>query len=83
MLFEALGYTNIGNGLLVLDGPVCVDRAMAVSKDCLVAYVECQVIIFILLLSNFLEKIKFWRCSKNLCNLSSIKKNIIEKTQFI
>lgn len=44
VLFEALGYTNIGNGLLVLDGPVCVDRVMAVSKDCLVAYVECQVI---------------------------------------
>lgn len=43
LMFEALGYTNIGNGLLVLDGPVCVDRAMDVSKDCLVAYVECQV----------------------------------------
>lgn len=43
-MFEALGYRNIGNGLLVLDGPICVDRVAAVSKDCLVAYVECQVI---------------------------------------
>lgn len=45
MMFEALGYRNIGNGLLVLDSPICVDRIAAVSKDCLVAYVECQVII--------------------------------------
>lgn len=54
-MFEALGYTNIGNGLLVLDGPVSVDRVMDVSKDCLVAYVECQVII---LFSIFYRKLE-------------------------
>lgn len=42
-LFQAMGYKNIGNGILMLDGPVCPDRVSNMSRDCLVAYVECQV----------------------------------------
>ncbi|ERL90956.1 hypothetical protein D910_08298 [Dendroctonus ponderosae] len=43
-LFQAMGYKNIGNGVLVLDGPVCPDRVSNMSRDCLVAYVECQIL---------------------------------------
>ncbi|KAJ8967321.1 hypothetical protein NQ317_003403 [Molorchus minor] len=43
LMFEVMGYKHYGNGVLVLDGPICPDRVAAVSKDCLIAYVECQV----------------------------------------
>lgn len=52
-MFEALGYRNIGNGLLIFDGPICVDRVAAVSKDCLVAYVECQVLSIFFIISFY------------------------------
>ncbi|CAG9820947.1 unnamed protein product [Phaedon cochleariae] len=42
-LFGAMGYRLYGNGLMVLEGPICPDRVTAVSKDCLIAYVECQI----------------------------------------
>lgn len=45
IIFGALGYNYIGEGFLVLDGPICLDRVAAISKDCLIAYVECQVFI--------------------------------------
>lgn len=42
-MFEAMGYKYIGNGVLVLEGPVCPDRVTNVSQDSIVAFVECQV----------------------------------------
>nr|XP_023025967.1 protein tamozhennic [Leptinotarsa decemlineata]XP_023025968.1 protein tamozhennic [Leptinotarsa decemlineata] len=42
-LFQAMGYKLYSDRLLVLDGPICPDRVKTVSKDCLVAYVECQI----------------------------------------
>lgn len=42
-MFEAMGYKYVGDGILILDGPVCPDRVTQVSLDSLVAYVECQV----------------------------------------
>ncbi|KAF7286923.1 hypothetical protein GWI33_003190 [Rhynchophorus ferrugineus] len=43
-IFEAMGYRYIGNGVLVLEGPICPDQVANVSRDCLVAYVECQIL---------------------------------------
>ncbi|KAJ8935433.1 hypothetical protein NQ314_012853 [Rhamnusium bicolor] len=43
MIFEAMGYKHYGDGILLLEGPICPDRVAAVSKDCLIAYVECQI----------------------------------------
>ncbi|KRT84900.1 hypothetical protein AMK59_280, partial [Oryctes borbonicus] len=43
IMFEAMGYKHVGNGILVLEGPVCPDTVKYVSQDSLVAYVECQV----------------------------------------
>lgn len=43
LMFKAMGYRYDGNGILFLDGPVCPDKVAAISKDCLIAYVECQV----------------------------------------
>ncbi|XP_057657801.1 uncharacterized protein LOC130894818 [Diorhabda carinulata] len=42
-MFEAMGYKSCGEGLLILDAPVCPDRVSAISMDCIIAYVECQI----------------------------------------
>lgn len=42
-MFEAMGYKSCGDGLLILDAPICPDRVSAVSMDCIIAYVECQI----------------------------------------
>lgn len=42
-MFEAMGYKHAGDGILVLEGPVCPDRVAKVSQDSIVAFVECQV----------------------------------------
>ncbi|KAI4468428.1 spermatogenesis-associated protein 2/tamozhennic [Holotrichia oblita] len=44
IMFEAMGYKHAGNGILVLEGPVCPDTVKYVSQDSLVAYVECQIL---------------------------------------
>lgn len=43
-MFEAMGYKHVGSGVLVLDGPICPDKVSNISRDCLVAYVECQIL---------------------------------------
>ncbi|KAG5890906.1 hypothetical protein JTB14_024904 [Gonioctena quinquepunctata] len=43
-MFEAMGYQQHSDQLLVLEGPICPDRVAAVSRDCLIAYVECQIL---------------------------------------
>lgn len=47
-MISAMGYKpDVGNEVApntyVLDGPVCPDQVAAVSRDSLIAYVECQV----------------------------------------
>ena len=42
-LFIAMGYTKCSNDTLVLNGPICLDQVCNVSRDCMSAYVECQV----------------------------------------
>nr|XP_022911897.1 uncharacterized protein LOC111422872 [Onthophagus taurus] len=44
IMFEAMGYKHAGNGIMVLEGPICPDRVTNVSQDSLVAYVECQIL---------------------------------------
>ncbi|CAH0552181.1 unnamed protein product [Brassicogethes aeneus] len=44
IMFEAMGYKHDGHEVLVLEGPVCPDTVANVSKDCLIAYVECQIL---------------------------------------
>lgn len=43
LLLEAMGYKSVALSTLILDGPIGPDRVITVSKDCLIAYVECQV----------------------------------------
>ncbi|XP_050295261.1 protein tamozhennic [Anthonomus grandis grandis] len=43
-VFEVMGYKHVGNGVLELDGPICPDRVSNISRDCLVAYMECQIL---------------------------------------
>ncbi|XP_067629678.1 protein tamozhennic [Eurosta solidaginis] len=42
-LFEAMGYRQISDEILVLDGPICPDQVTNVSRDAMAAYVECQI----------------------------------------
>lgn len=47
-LFLLMGYTSSGQQSLILDGPVELDKVTIVARDCLLAYVECQIIVTIL-----------------------------------
>ncbi|KAK6642626.1 hypothetical protein RUM43_004128 [Polyplax serrata] len=42
-MFEAMGYRHIGPSSLVLHGILDPDRITSVSKDAILAYVECQI----------------------------------------
>ena len=43
-LFLLMGYASSGQQSLILDGPVELDKVTVVARDCLLAYVECQVL---------------------------------------
>lgn len=43
IMFEVMGYKHIGDMVMYLEGPICPDRVANVSRDSLVAFVECQV----------------------------------------
>lgn len=43
-LFLEMGYKLMPNQTLILDGPICPDQVSNVSRDAMIAYVECQVI---------------------------------------
>jgi hypothetical protein len=38
-----MGYVSSGQQSLLLDGPVDLDKVTVVARDCVLAYVECQV----------------------------------------
>jgi hypothetical protein len=38
-----MGYMSTGHETLILDGPVDQDRITTVARDCILAFVECQV----------------------------------------
>ena len=42
-LFQQMGYISTGQETLELDGVVDQDRVTTVARDCVLAYVECQV----------------------------------------
>lgn len=42
-LFIAMGYRQLPNKILVLDGPICPDQVTNVSRDAMTAFVECQI----------------------------------------
>lgn len=42
-LFVAMGYKQLPNQTLVLEGPICPDQVTNVSRDAMAAYVECQI----------------------------------------
>ena len=42
-LFQQMGYVSSGQETLELNGPVDQDQATVVARDCILAYVECQV----------------------------------------
>ncbi|XP_017483556.1 PREDICTED: protein tamozhennic [Rhagoletis zephyria] len=42
-LFEAMGYRQVSDEILLLDGPICPDQVTNVSRDAMAAYVECQI----------------------------------------
>lgn len=43
-MFEQMGYKHTGLGILILEGPIDPDKVSSVSRDAIVAFVECQVI---------------------------------------
>jgi len=44
LMFEQMGYKHTGLGVLTLEGPIDPDKVSSVSRDAIVAFVECQVI---------------------------------------
>ncbi|XP_034475874.1 protein tamozhennic [Drosophila innubila] len=42
-LFLAMGYHRIAEDTFVLEGPICPDQVTNVSRDAMIAYVECQI----------------------------------------
>ena len=45
-LFHNMGYRSTGEETLVLEGQVDTDKVSTVARDCALANVECQVILF-------------------------------------
>lgn len=43
-MFEQMGYKHAGREVLVLEGPIDPDKVTNVSRDAIVAFVECQVL---------------------------------------
>jgi hypothetical protein len=46
-LFQQMGYVSSGQETLELNGPVDQDQATVVARDCILAYVECQIVVSI------------------------------------
>ncbi|EFN68059.1 Protein tamozhennic [Camponotus floridanus] len=44
LMFEQMGYKHTGLGVLTLDGPIDPDKVSNVSRDAIVAFVECQIL---------------------------------------
>ncbi|XP_034951774.1 uncharacterized protein tamo [Chelonus insularis] len=44
LMFELMGYKHTGLGVLTLEGPIDPDKVSYVSRDAIVAFVECQII---------------------------------------
>lgn len=44
LMFKEMGYRHQPNGTLLLKGTPCLDQVANVSRDALIAYVECQII---------------------------------------
>ncbi|PSN30338.1 hypothetical protein C0J52_26390 [Blattella germanica] len=44
LMLQAMGYKHTGHTTMVLDGPIDPDRVSSVSRDSLVAFVECQLL---------------------------------------
>ena len=42
-MFELMGYSHDGIGVLGLSGPIDPDKVSNVSRDAIVAFVECKV----------------------------------------
>ncbi|XP_069682149.1 protein tamozhennic isoform X1 [Periplaneta americana] len=58
LMLEAMGYKHTGQTTMVLDGPIDPDRVSNVSRDSLMAFVECQ------LLKNIWEEVSYrFNCS--------------------
>lgn len=60
MMFELMGYKHSGLGVLTLEGPIDPDKVSFVSRDAIVASVECQVkkkfaLVKFFTLNNFYE----------------------------
>ncbi|KAG7210768.1 hypothetical protein KM043_012262 [Ampulex compressa] len=44
LMFEQMGYKHTGLGVLALEGPIDPDKVSSVSRDAIVAFVECQIL---------------------------------------
>lgn len=44
LMFESMGYKHTGLGVLTLEGPIDPDKVSSVSRDAIVAFVECQIL---------------------------------------
>lgn len=44
LMFEQMGYKHAGREVLMLEGPIDPDKVTNVSRDAIVAFVECQIL---------------------------------------
>ncbi|EZA61545.1 hypothetical protein DMN91_003443 [Ooceraea biroi] len=44
LMFEQMGYKHTSLGVLTLEGPIDPDKVSSVSRDAIVAFVECQIL---------------------------------------
>ncbi|XP_024877467.1 uncharacterized protein LOC112458216 [Temnothorax curvispinosus] len=44
LMFEQMGYKHTGLGVVTLEGPIDPDKVSNVSRDAIVAFVECQIL---------------------------------------
>ncbi|CAK9833564.1 Protein tamozhennic [Anthophora retusa] len=44
LMFEQMGYKHTGLGVLTLEGPIDPDKVSSISRDAIVAFVECQIL---------------------------------------
>ena len=75
-LFHLMGYASSGQQSLVLEGPVELDKVTVAARDCLLAFMECQVRSIFL---KFDRRIIWYSLAFMECQVKAIFGNLIEK----
>ena len=62
-MFYMMGYRSSGQDSLVLEGQVDQDKVTTVARDCILAYVECQVSLYVYKKNVKKIELTFWKFS--------------------